>query len=157
MLSAPTTALPQTRQGEPTPSQLKAITLTRSRNYLTKAKVNLRKAQEAYRTNFDKAICIGTPIALGDEVYLDRPPKYAVTERDKTYSKLLPRKLGPFRVLKVFPNTVIIDYNGLKETVSMDRISKAPTSVAPRTLASSKEITADPTTEELLPTLPRYG
>lgn len=156
MLSAQTSALPQERHAEPTPSQMKFITLTRIPNYLTRAKASLTTAQEIYRANFDKKPRgIGTPIAMGEEVYLDRPRNYAVMDAETTYSKVLRRTCGPFRVLRVFPNMVLIDYNGLKDTLSRDGISKGPksTPVTVRTLASSKDITADPMMEELLPTL----
>lgn len=80
MLSAPKKTLLQTRKAELTPSQRKPITSIRVRNYQTKARFNLTKAQEAYKANFDKGIRIGTHTAVLEELSVDCPPNYAVTD-----------------------------------------------------------------------------
>lgn len=114
------------------------------------------KAQEIYKGNSDRKLNIRMPIDLGEELYLHRPLSYAATERETTYVKLLQRTCGPFRSLILFPSTLITNHNGLHDMVSREGICKAPiaTQVAPRRLAFSKEIAADPTTEDSLPTLP---
>lgn len=71
-----------------------------------------------------------------DEIYLDRPPRYAIPEEENSYSKLQLRTLGPFKVLEVILNTVETSRNGLESVVSKERVSKAPRTTTPLKIAS---------------------
>lgn len=124
--SKPTAAVPQRAHAEPTPPQLKAIGVFEIRNYIIKGKVTLTKSHETYKVHFDKRSRSVISVAEVDEIYLDRPPRYEIPEEKKSYSKLLARTLGPFRVLEVLLNTVKIGHSCLKDVVNKDKVSKTP-------------------------------
>lgn len=42
-----------------------------------------------------------------------------------SYNKLMQRTMGPYNVIEVRPNTIIIDENGAHNTVSTPRVSHA--------------------------------
>ena len=61
-------------------------------------------------------------------MFLDRPPDFSATplENEDGHRKLLPKTTGPHRVKNATTDTLTIDRNGLLDTVSIKRVSKAP-------------------------------
>lgn len=64
---------------ERTPLQLNARTLSRIHNYLIKANVTLRKAQETCKANLKKRVRSGISVTEVNKIYLDRPRGYAIS------------------------------------------------------------------------------
>ena len=133
-VSIPTSAVPPDRHVEPTTAQMKRITMRRLREVLARASEKLTHAQAQYKRQFDKTVSEPPTFLPGEEVFLDRPPDFSATalENEDGHRKLLPKTTGPYRIISADDNTVTIDRNGLKDTVSTDRVTRAPPQVITR-------------------------
>ena len=84
--------------------------------------------------DFDKKVRFRPFIAVGDFVYVDRPPRLLTsTERGDLPSdggepsvNLLPKTEGPFRVRSATETTVFVDQYGVSNRVSIDRVTQMP-------------------------------
>ena len=90
----------------------------------------MRKAQERYKENFDRRIRFAVSVRKGDEVFINRPPSHMGTPAeqlaDLPRTKLRTKAVGPYKVLDSTPNTVVVEIEGVPETVSVDRVTVAP-------------------------------
>ena len=92
---------------------------------ISTAKDELFKAQERYRRNFDARLRRSREtIEFGNEVFVKRDH----IQRTQTRHKLAPVADGPFRVLDVNKDTVVVDIDGEVERISRDRVSLVPSS-----------------------------
>ena len=91
-----------------------------------KAKASLAKTQARYKADFDKRVRRSRKIKVDEAVYLD------ISDGMKR-DKLAFQVSGPFRVLEVVKegNTVVIQRGDVVERVSMNRITRAPSSDPP--------------------------
>ena len=93
--------------------------------------------QAQYKRYFDRAAQVAPAYEAGQYVFVNRPPKRALTEDERTSvevlgrNKLLTKAYGPFKVLSSTPETVTIDEQGIPNIISNDRVRLAPSSVAP--------------------------
>ena len=66
---------------------------------------------------------------MGDQVYLQRPPNYALVPEERKqwarHSKLPPKFVAPFKVTAVRDEVITIDHDGVQHPVSFDRITLA--------------------------------
>ena len=152
-VSMPTSAVPPDRHTEPTTAQMKRITMRRLRQVLARASEKMTQAQAQYKRHFDKTVSALPEFRPGEEIFLDRPPDFSATalENEDGHRKLLPKTTGPYRVISSNENTVIIDRDGLRDTVAIDRVTRAPpmaTSRQPETLTGRRRkpppVTVDP-------------
>lgn len=80
-------------------------------------------------------------------VFVDRPPLSATatspasTLANAAYNKLLPRALGPFRVISVQPHPLTIDEEGIPNTIFIDRATRVPTE--PQAVAQNLTLTVE--------------
>ena len=128
-------------------AKLKKKILRDLQKTLAETKSKMTRAQERYKQDFDKRVYKTLRVKPGDYVFIDRPKrqlKAASSDKDETYNpslKLLPRTTGPFLVKKANEDTIVVEEDGLLNTVSIDRVSLAPaTTVRTREI----EVTAEP-------------
>lgn len=104
--------------------------MRRLTKFQQESKKVLQKSQGHYKKDFDENFRVTTPLGRRDLVYLYRPPNFAFTATDKitleTKSKLLPNTTRPYQVPQVTPETVMIEDNGLPNTISIDLVTTAP-------------------------------
>ena len=119
--------------------------------------MKLTAAQRRYKTDFDQKVRFGPVVAVGDLVYVDRPPRpLTSTERRDLHSyeggpsvKLLPKTEGPFRVRAATPTTVVVDQDGVSNRVSIDRVTRMPR--GPRDTVTAAATTDPPAETPELP------
>lgn len=67
---------------------------------------------------------------VGDNVFLNVPPTEARTADERaaetSKSNLGPRTDGPFKVIQVFENVVVVDEYGIRVPISINRYTRAP-------------------------------
>ena len=135
-----------------TPVQFKRYTIRRLRSQLATAQDKMTAAQKRYKEDFDRKVRFRPVINVGDEVYVDRPPltlqarERSELERyqDEVSQKLLPRSYGPYKVEEVTDTNVAIRRDGLLVSVTLDRITKVPSTEPVQSQpAPSEEITTD--------------
>ena len=125
------------REDPRTPVQYKRATLRKLRDAIDRARMKLTAAQKRYKDDFDKMVRFRPVIVAGDFVYVDRPLRLLTNverrthERDTTDAgpasvKLLPKTEGPFRVRSATDATVVINQDGVRNRVIMDRVTKMP-------------------------------
>lgn len=121
-------SLPISAPEKATTAQFKGIPLRRLREKLRRASVRLTKTQQRYKQDFDKSVRFIPIINVEDSAFLDRPLRKLDTVPVEIISqKLLPRGEGPFKVIASTPDTVILEMDGLRNTSSIDRVTRAPT------------------------------
>lgn len=92
---------------------------------------NLRVVQKTYKRHHDRQVRLAPIFKEGDEAYLDRPPlsrSAAEESAAEGYSKLLPTKQGPYRVVGVKDSTLQILQNELENTICIHRATFTSTS-----------------------------
>ena len=120
----------------------KKVILRRIAQSLQEAKTKMSAAQRRYKEDFDNQVRHLVKVKDGDMVYVDRPPRHLDQDSDedvKITKKLLPKTTGPYKVIRSTPDTVTISQDGLENTISIDRVTVAPSRSTPRA------VTADPT------------
>ncbi|CAN8069116.1 unnamed protein product [Agarophyton chilense] len=127
----PESIIPQDITEGMTATQAKRYSSRRIDRILQSVKTVLTKAQRRYKCNFDKADWKTPTFEKVDLFYLDWPPKDSEELEDTTW-KLLPRSTGPYKVLKANEHTIILLIDGLQDTVSIYRVTRAPSSSRPR-------------------------
>lgn len=116
------------------PSKVKERLHLRLRKLMQSADRRLSAAQHAYKANYDKRVRPHRQtLKVGDSVFVQRETATEQEDREKRNRsgavgdhKLRSKALGPFPVVKVASHTVTILRDGLADTVSKDRIEKAP-------------------------------
>ncbi|CAN8073108.1 unnamed protein product [Agarophyton chilense] len=114
------------------PTQAKHYSRRRIDRILQSARTVLTKAQRRYKSNLDKAVWNTPTFGKRDLVYLDRSPKDS-EELEDTTRKLLTRSTGTQKVLKANEHTITLLIEGLQDTVSIDSVTRAPSSSGQRT------------------------
>lgn len=114
----------------PSTRELRMRFLDRLRHIFSSADNRTRLAQAAYKRYNDKNKRVTKRFNNGDMVFIDRPkhePKIS-KERDEQIakSKLLPKSTGPFKVISSYPDVTVVEQDGVKLPVSVDRCSRAP-------------------------------
>lgn len=98
-----------------------------------KADAHMCSSQQRYKRDYDKLVRVTSKFTPGDMVFVDRSPLSATVTTsasamaNATYNKLLIRALGPFHVNSVQPHTLTIEEDGIPNTISIDRATRAPT------------------------------
>ncbi|CAN8077309.1 unnamed protein product [Agarophyton chilense] len=127
--------LPQDITEGTTPTQAKRYWRRRVDRIIQSGKALITKAQRHYKVNFDKAVWNTPNFGKGELVYLDRLPRDTNELEDTTW-KLLPHSTGPYKVLQSNQHTIKLLIDGLQVTVSIDRVTRAPSFPAsPRSLS----------------------
>ena len=107
----------------------------------------LAKAQVRYKANYDKTIRPAQPLTVGQAVFVRREPR---AEDRLLPSQKLRRKVdGPYEVLKVRSHTVTISWDGLLNTVSKGRVTRAPQE--PNEVISDIQAVADDALDDAIP------
>ncbi|CAN8068757.1 unnamed protein product [Agarophyton chilense] len=159
-----------TAAGALTPAQVKRNTLVMLRRALKHAESRLTAAQKRYKADYDRRVTNVVSVSSGQYVYIDNPPSgrrpRPGDEADDEAidsdinSKLLPKSVGPHKVLNASDPTVTVDQDGIPNTISIDRITVAPETVQhrmeagtsarePRALALRTRPSEDPTPIEV--------
>ena len=112
------------------PRGARARTIHALKEALAQASKSSQEAQQRYKRYFDSSVRLKAEFKTGDEVFVNRPPAYVLSQEEKDVgtpqSKLLDKSVGPFTVVRASPVTVTIREDGVEYTVSVDRCSKAP-------------------------------
>lgn len=106
------------------------------RDVLDRARGSVTASQGQYTATFDNKVRYRLLIAVGDYVYVDRPPRtlrrvrrgsadFAADEGGPDV-KLLPRTECPFGIRSATDVTVVIDQDGVSNRLSIDRVTKMP-------------------------------
>lgn len=110
-------------------AQLKLI--KRAKALCQEADKNLGLAQRRYKMDYDCLVRFVDTFGVEDYVFMGRPPllrSAAESSASEESSKLLSRKQGPYSVVIVNENTLIIVQDGLESTVSIHRATLASNS-----------------------------
>lgn len=120
----------------------------RLRALIKTARAKITLAQALYKSEFDRrAKSTLEGLKPGDMVSLLRK-----TPGDGTNHKLERKVSGPFKVLrKSFHSAVILNIEGLEDTVLLDRVVKAPVQQSPNKTPTGTEPTEDFLTTDRLP------
>jgi len=116
-------------------SVMKRQVLERLRTMCDKVDKNARVAQTRYKRYFDHKVHTTPSYNVNEYVYVDladprlRPASRRTNESEQLANanryKLMFKKTGPYRIVAVQSHTVTLDEDGINNTVSMDRISRA--------------------------------
>ena len=139
--------LPEGTANVGSPAAVKRNTLNRLRYALSRAKVNLTKAQQRYKNDFDKRVRTLLRVEPGQMVFVNKPAEYEgkhqdPTGEDRTTKKLSYRTTGPYKVLKTSDSTVTVEQDGLQVTVSLERVTVDPVKGSGRYLNGEGHSTA---------------
>lgn len=92
--------------------------------------MRMKAAEGPFNSDHDKEVRkVLYTIGRGPEIYLDRAPIVtSAPERLATdsYSKLMPPETVPFKILKLSPTTVTIDEDGVRNSISINQATLAP-------------------------------
>jgi Chromo (CHRromatin Organisation MOdifier) domain len=117
------------RPEEFSPKTLKREFLERLKTLRLRAGVNLHKAQARYKRNYDRGVYPkNTGLTEGDEAYV----RVEVTETGRNH-KLESLMQGPYRVVENAGTTFRLQMGDEVVRVSSDRVTRAPSPVAPDT------------------------
>ena len=126
----------------------------RLRSLMSTANKRLQKHQNRYKRNFDKAVKEGKlDIVPGCKVFLRNDVQARPEDDDKVntdvinYHKLRAKAIGPYEVVGVASHTAKILQDGLLQTVSLDRVIRAPDQLR-TTLNEESEEGEQETTED---------
>lgn len=86
--------------------------------------------QKTYKEQYDRHVTRPKKFAVGDYVFVNVPPTEAKTgqqrQQNEAKSKLLPRTHGPFEVMQVFENVIVVLEGTEWVPTSIDRCTLAP-------------------------------
>lgn len=91
----------------------------------TKVNAHMQKCQARQKFDCNRRVCKTSFIQVGNYVFVDKPSSTetkegsAIALEKSTYNRLQQRTSGPYRILKVWVNTKIIDKHGIPNTVSV--------------------------------------
>lgn len=144
------------------PEDKKLLVLQRTKALVTKAQDRMDQQQQRYKRYHDQRVRSQPTINVGDEVFIDKPPTYGQTpaERlaDDHSGKLQDKATAGFIVKEVHDRTVRVIKDDIEDTVSIDRVTKAPRPLDPKTLEPtvkpSEAPNLEPTTENGQPSRP---
>ena len=127
------------------PEDQKLRVLERTKALVQQATDRMDQQQERYKRYHDKRVRSQPLLVVGDEVFIDKPPSYGQTpaERlaDDHSAKLQDKALEGYTVKEVRDRTVRVVKDGIEDTVSIDRVTKAPKPLDPRTLRPKDDST----------------
>lgn len=90
----------------------------------------LYHSQRRYKKAYDKHVRRPKRFNLGDYVFIDVSPTVARTAEERaadlSKAKLGSLANGPFQVVQVFENVVVVDEDGISVPMSIDRCTRAP-------------------------------
>ena len=114
---------------------------------MSRAKVNLTKAQQRYKHDFDRRVRTLLRVEPDQMVFVDKPEDYEgkhqdPTGEDSTTKKLSYRTTGSYKVLKANDSTVTIEQDGLQVTVSLDPVTVDPVKGSGRYLNGEEHSTS---------------
>ena len=114
----------ETRIEEVDPDQYHVKSKTWLSALMSTARAELRKAQHRYKANYYKRARIPKDdYEPGQHVYVRKD--YA-NPREESRHKLVPLATGPYRIISVNEDTVVVQMDDLHERVSRDRVVLAP-------------------------------
>lgn len=82
----------------------------------------LSRAQQKYKTNFDKHVKLVRAFAKDDLVYLDKRAPATSTKANDMSRKLQEKKAVVYRIVKAQPKASTVERDGILDTGSIDRI-----------------------------------
>ena len=127
-VNKPTSAITSDHNREHLTAQMKRIALRRIWNRLVFANRKLTQPHAQYKRSSNKTVSTLAEFAKRQEIFLDRTLQFSATalENDDGHRKLLAKTTGPFRVISPNQDTVTINQDGLRDTVSIGRFIAAP-------------------------------
>ena len=142
-----------------TPEEAKLKVMERTKALVTQAAKTTEERKKKYKAYHDKRLRSQLNLNPGDEVFLNTPPTLGQTpaERmaDGTKGKLRKKTLAAFKVLEAYESTAkIVGADGIEDIVSLDRLTKAPPPLDPRTL---KPATQSQSSSTRTPTRVRFA
>ncbi len=100
-----------------------------------KADRRLYMAQQSYKKNYDRNVKYTKVFQPGQYVFIDRPPNQGRTAQQKAeniaQSKLRERVIGPYKIVQVFDNVVVVEDQSFRVPISIDRCVQAPVPTPP--------------------------
>lgn len=110
------------------PANVKKRFLTRLKSLIDTAVPRLQQAQRRYKANFEKRIRRANQnLRPGQYVFLEHETRIRDADGNAREGKLYPKAVGPFKILERGSHVVILDMAGERESVSLDRVTLAPT------------------------------
>lgn len=79
----------------------------------------------------------------GDYVYVDRPPTAKIAAgrmADESRSKILPKTVGPFRIIDTMSHTIKVDEDCILNVISVNRTTSAPQLISSPAVGQSTSI-----------------
>jgi len=145
------TASPALHVGNQPTQTIRGQILDRLSTMFARAEDRMIASQQRYKTYSDRRRGNRPAIDVGSEVFVDCPKTELKTVQEKedheAKSKLLPKSVGPFKVVQAFENVVVIRDNNVNVPVSIDRCTPAPPSRSPPVNPNSNTTAAtSPTT-----------
>lgn len=115
--------------GTSEPKLLKQRFMKRIAQLTNVAAAKTKAAQQWYKRNYDAHIKLLAAPVFGDFVYVERQrPSEDASDGERRRHKLQAKAEGPYEVTSATSHTVTIDRDGLLDTITRSRISKAPNS-----------------------------
>ena len=108
----------------PSPGQYRDAWKSWLKKIVPVARKAMEKAQLSYKRNFDSRVRRPLPSIRVDE-YVFLRKEYYNPEKERRH-KLSPIADGPYRVVEVASDTVVLDIDNQRERISRDRVSLAP-------------------------------
>lgn len=93
----------------------------------------LENAQARYERYFEKSIRVSPRLLPGQYVFLDRPPEQrtpAACFENELRSKLVSKTVQRFWIVSTTPDTVTVGEDGIHNSVSLNRVTRAPAEIA---------------------------
>lgn len=96
-----------------------------------KAKSQLKRRDAWYKRHYDASVHTEPEFVLSQSGFIDKLPLISKANAademaNASYNKLLTRKTGPFRAIKMQPHRVVIDKERRPNTVPLHKITTAP-------------------------------
>lgn len=88
---------------------------------------NLLLKKEKYKSNDEKHVRFESVFAAGDPIFIEQPSLFnspAECLANKEYAKLLPRRLGPYRVISVGSDYIKIFQDRIENTVFINAVTR---------------------------------
>lgn len=110
------------------PLEVKKRLLLRLDNLMKTTIPRLQQAQVKCKADFDRRMRLTHPhIRSGQWVFIERETKLRNEDGTRQEGKLYPKALGPYEVLEKGTHVVVLEVDGLRESIFLDRVTVAPT------------------------------
>jgi len=109
------------------PSETHRRFIARLESLMATAMPRLQQAQARYKADFDLRVREANQrLRPGQWVFVERETKVRDDDGTAWEGKLYPKAIGPFKILKRGTHVVVLNMDGQRETVSLDRVTVAP-------------------------------